>query len=130
MSNSAKNKGSNYERRIAQILSDYFGEEIRRTPGSGNLDIKGDLRSFNAEKLQGSLVGWTMELKKQERADIWRWIAQAKREAEEENNPHWALIFSRNRERDDYVCISLKEFMRLLKRKEGGLSESEEEIFL
>ena len=103
-------KGKNYERKIAKILSDAFDCNVRRTPGSGNLDIKGDLRN-----LSGPLEGFVFELKKQEHLNIWKALEQTFLEA---GHKIGVLIFSRNNERD-YVCIDLQDFIAILQDKEN-----------
>lgn len=107
MPSKAKRKGSDYERKIAKLFSKAFNTNVRRTPGSGNLDISGDLRN-----LSGPLEAWVFELKKQEKINIWACIHQAQREAKYKK---WALIFSRNREQD-YVVLDINDFIELIQR--------------
>ena len=106
-----KAKGHGYERHLAKVIGDSLGIPLRRTPLSGALDIKGDLREEGSNTLSGPLSGWTIEAKKQERLSIWSYIKQARRES---GGKKWMVIFSRNREKD-YVCLELESFLPLLK---------------
>ena len=65
----ANKKGKDFERRIAKRLGG------RRTPCSGGLDIKGDIRC-----LSGPFEAWTIECKAQESGSLWKFIDQAKGE--------------------------------------------------
>ena len=105
---SAIAKGKNFERLIAKIFAKAFNTNIRRTPGSGNLDIKGDLRN-----LSGPLEEWVIECKKQEKINIWDCIHQSQRQA---GSKKWLLVFSRNREKE-YVCLDLQDWIELIQMK-------------
>jgi len=105
MPNSAQTKGKNYERKIAKLLSAALGCNVRRTPCSGALDIKGDLRN-----LSGALENWVFECKKQEHLNIWQAIQQA---IDQAGHKKWALIFSRNNA-GDYVVIDINDFIELV----------------
>ena len=106
-----KQKGNRYERYIAKLLSKVLSTNIRRTPNSGALGIRGDLRDRDSPYLSGPLAGWVLELKKQEKTKIWEWIKQAENEA---GSSKWALIFSKNREKD-YVILDINDWLELLK---------------
>ena len=99
-------KGKGYEREIAKKLSKMFDCNVRRTPCSGGLDIKGDLRN-----LSGALENWVFECKKQEKLNIWSAIKQARAAAGIKN---WAVIFSRNRENCDYIVMDLNDWAAIL----------------
>jgi len=98
------NKGKNYERKIAKTLSDYFNCYVRRTPGSGNLDIKGDLRN-----LSGPLEQFVIECKKQEKLNVWKALQQTEEEA---GHKIGLLIFARNNSKD-YVCMELNDWLEI-----------------
>lgn len=71
MGKRSKNKGANYERRIAKILSDWSGLDLRRTPMSGgwskqNPDVAGDLVNITP----GTFFPYHIECKNQE---VWTW---------------------------------------------------------
>ena len=98
-------------------MSAGFDCNVRRTPNSGGLSIKGDIID-----LSGPLKGWSFECKRQEKLNIWNAIAQAKRDA---RHKKWAVVFSRNNEGRDYVCIDMVDFIELMILKE---SRNEREV--
>lgn len=109
----AKNKGKNFEREIAKLLSKEFNAEVYRVPCSGALpDWKGDIRT-NSNSI---LKGFTFELKRQEKLGIWSAINQAKSQVRDDKD--WGLIFTRNREGMNYLCCDLKVFINILKELE------------
>ena len=110
MTSRAMRKGKNYERHIARLLGEAFGCNVRRTPGSGNLDIKGDLRN-----LAGTLEKFCFECKKQEHLNIWKCLKQTMDEA---GSKVGVLIFSRNNEKD-YVTMELNDWIALLQEKDA-----------
>lgn len=107
MPSRAMTKGKGYERHIAKLLSKAFDCNVRRTPCSGALDIKGDLRN-----LSGALEDYVFECKKQEKLNIWAAIHQAQTQA---GYKVWILIFSRNNEKD-YVVMDLNDWIALVQK--------------
>jgi len=112
----SKNKGANYERRIAGILNKAFDtDRIRRTPASGALGLKGDLCTLEGNfELPGPLSNWAIELKKQEKINIWACLHQAQQQAR--GGKKWLLVFSRNHE-SDYVCLDLQDYIELIQNQ-------------
>lgn len=114
--NRSQRKGKNYEREIAKRLSKVFACNVRRTPCSGGLDIKGDLRN-----LSGPLEPYVFECKKQESLNIWACMRQAENQAASKVP---VLIFSRNNT-PDYVCMRLEDWMQIvdeLSKEAGGVA--------
>lgn len=111
----SKNKGARYEGKVAKIINDALGTNLRRTPASGGLGIKGDLRDADGPYLSGKLAGWVVEVKCQEKINIWKCIEQARDQA---GNKKWLLAFSRNYE-DDYVCMSIHDWLELIDKNAG-----------
>ncbi len=105
--NKSQRKGKSYERHIAKILAETLDTRIRRTPNSGGLDIKGDIRN-----LFGTLEDYVIECKKQEHLNIWACLRQTMQQA---GSKIGLLIFSRNNERD-YVCFDLNDFIALIQK--------------
>jgi hypothetical protein len=103
---SSQRKGKDYERYIAKLLAKAFDTNVRRTPCSGGLDIKGDLRN-----LSGPLEAYVFECKKQEKLNIWKCLQQTFLQAG--SGKKGVLVFSRNHERD-YVCMDIHDFIELL----------------
>ena len=108
-------KGKDFERKIAKILGKAFGCNVRRTPGSGNLDIKGDLRN-----LSGPLEQFVFECKKQERLNIWDALQQTFDEAGYKKG---ILIFTRNNEGRVYACMDLQDFIELIQSSSSDFSK-------
>lgn len=77
-------KGKDFERRIAKRIGG------RRTPCSGGLDIKGDIRN-----LSGPFADWVVECKAQEKGSIWAFIEQAKGEVSG-SLKDWVVVWKRN----------------------------------
>ena len=110
-------KGSDYELKIAKILSEAFGIDLRRAPCS--LDTKGDIRA--AEGMSPELLeDFSIELKKQESIDIWACNRQAQ---EQSGGKIGVLIYTKNRE-DDFVSLKLDDFIKILKEVGSDWSDS------
>jgi len=101
----SQNKGKRYERDIARYLTDKFRIDVRRTPNSGGLSIKGDIIG-----LSGILSRFEFELKNQEKLNIWKALQQV-RDYCMYKTP--LVIFTKNNE-DSYVAIQIDEFFNLL----------------
>lgn len=67
----SRRKGSRGELEVAKVFADH-GFNVRRTPNSGGLSIKGDLIGLD---------GYSVEVKRQERLAIPAWLRQAHRDA-------------------------------------------------
>jgi hypothetical protein len=119
MSNPQKRKGSDFERLVAKLFANAFDcQAMKRTPNSGGLDIKGDLRAVHGPycrecKYRNScpVDSFVVEAKKQEHMNIWACIQQAKRQAT--GGKKWCLIFSRNKE-GVYVTLDIQDWFELL----------------
>lgn len=122
----SKNKGANFERRIAGILNKAFDtDRIRRTPASGALGLKGDLCTLEGNfELPGPLSNWNIECKKQEKINIWACIHQAQ---QQRGGKKWLLVFSRNHE-SDYVCLDLHDYIELVQGQESAIRRRAEQI--
>ena len=102
----AVRKGKKYIRHIKKILTEN-GISSVTIPRSGAGDIKGDLWIYLQDNKRIVAEG-----KRKERVSLWEWIRQAK----QQSRPFpWAVIFSRNNEGDDYICLSLHYFIELFK---------------
>ena len=104
---SAKQKGKNFERDIAKALGKAFNcKDTRRTPCSGAIDtFPGDIC-----KLPKEIDDFIIECKKQERMNLWDWLAQAEREAGRKTP---VLIFSRNRSKT-YAVMEFNDWLNIL----------------
>lgn len=115
----SQSKGKRFERKIAKLLNAILGTNIRRTPNSGGLSIKGDLLD-----LTGVLKDYHWELKAQESLNIWKALEQSRRDCPLGKTP--LVVFTRNQE-NSYVAFGFMDFINLLKTigefkpKEGPL---------
>lgn len=106
MAISSQQKGKRYEREIASRFNKFFGCNIRRTPNSGGLWMKGDLVC-----LTGELARFVFECKHQETLNIWKCLEQTQRQA---GSKEGVLVFKRNRS-TDYVVMELTDWMNIVK---------------
>lgn len=103
----ARRKGSNYEIEVAKDFANAGFALPRRTPNSGGLSIRCDLRTVDG----GAVEGLAIECKRCERVDIWRWLAQAQLQAAPGEIP--LLVFRRSRS-VSHVCLTLADLLGLL----------------
>ena len=109
-------KGADFEREIAQFLSKYFIQQVKRTPSPEKYKWhSGDLGCRDTYSI---LARFHWELKKREAGSIYGWYHKAEDDAETLKIP--VVVFSKNRE-SNYVCLSLTNFCGLLKELEGFL---------
>ncbi|AID50505.1 hypothetical protein [Bacillus phage CP-51] len=115
----SKNKGAEYERKIAKALGSWWGEQFQRTPASGGLQWKEDNRvTGDIVTPPDSIFPFTIECKKRESWDLNQflkgtgemeeWWTQATRDAKKINMKPM-VIFSRNFD-TDYVMMNLDDF--------------------
>ena len=84
----SKRKGKAGEREFGKLCEKHVGGSAKRTPCSGGLDIKGDLRPM------GSILSdFSIEVKRCERWSVPSWIAQA--EGDSGGKP-WVLAVRRS----------------------------------
>jgi hypothetical protein len=109
MGKPSKQKGDRGEREVKELLQEY-GWNALRTPGSGGREIKGDL--YGPDKPLPIHV----EVKRVERLDLPKAIAQAQKDAE--TGVEWAVFHRKNRQ-PWYVTTDARTLLRLLKLAEG-----------
>lgn len=117
----SKQKGSNYERKVAKLLSSWWGSEFHRTPASGGLrwgednNVAGDIVTppsanfpyvIECKNREG---GWTLESIVLDKHDIKNWWAQVVADARRVKKTP-VLIFTRNRA-EDFIMLPFKEDM-------------------
>ena len=105
---SARQKGKNFEGKIAKAIGDAFDcERTRRTPMSGALpDWKGDIACLPEE-----INDFCIECKCQETLKLWKFLEQAERESGRKTP---VLVFSRNRSKS-YAVMEFNDWIQLLK---------------
>lgn len=107
----ARTKGSRYELELAADAAAAGLPVLRRTPNSGGLHIKGDLKGWE---------GWSIEAKRQERLAIWACLDQAQRQASPGEVP--LLVFRRN-QGSSFACLPWREFLGVLVELQGARND-------
>jgi Holliday junction resolvase len=103
----ANKKGKRFELSISKYLSKMFNEDIKRTPNSGGLSIKGDIMAT-----QGILSEFNWECKNQEKLNIWKALDQSRNDCIGSHKEP-LVVFTKNFEKD-YVALELKDFVQIL----------------
>jgi len=127
----SKAKGSEYERKVARQLSQWWGEEFHRTPMSGGLHWKEDNRvAGDIVTPPESLYPFTTECKKREgwdleqvlkgTGDVESWWQQSVSDGERVKLKP-LLIFSKNFA-PSYFMIRLEDFERIASFKKGRIA--------
>lgn len=112
----AKRKGGQYERTIAQRFKERFGLDLKRTPQSGGFakkstkadDFRGDITLVDADK--EFLLH--CECKNCKTWSLPAWLSQAQGDCPRGRVP--LVIFHKYNTGEDYVCLSLEDFFRLV----------------
>ena len=108
MTINSKKKGDRFERDVAKQLNKKFNTNVRRTPMSGGMSIKGDIIDINPYSV---LFDYHWECKNQEKLNIWKALEQARNDKPMGKTP--VVVFRKNFERD-YACLEFEDFMNLL----------------
>lgn len=69
----SQNKGKKAERDVAKEINRYLGTNVRRTPSSGGLSIKGDIIDINPDS---AAFDYHFEVKNQKNLSIKKWWTQ------------------------------------------------------
>ena len=112
MTINANQKGKRFERDVAKQLNKKFNSNVRRTPMSGGMSIKGDIIDINPDSV---LFDYHFECKNQEKLNIWKALAQAR--SDRPMGKTAIVVFTKNHEKD-YVALEFEDFMNLLKELE------------
>lgn len=125
----SKRKGATYERKIAKIFRDVFGIELSRTPQSGGFAKK----STKADAFRGDITCLDdtvdfklhLECKDQKTWKLKDWLNQASSDCPEGHIP--VVVFHKAQENkdgrrveesNDYVALSLEDFMKLIHKED------------
>tara|TARA_R100001443_G_scaffold113436_1_gene128095 strand:+ start:10256 stop:10609 length:354 start_codon:yes stop_codon:yes gene_type:complete len=103
----ANQKGKRFELRIAKDLAKKFDTNIRRTPNSGGLSIKGDILTTS-----GILSEYSWECKNQEKLNIWKALHQSESDAIGTLKTP-VVVFTKNHE-NDYCALRYEDFINIL----------------
>ena len=112
MTLNANKKGKRFERDVANQLNKKFGTNVRRTPQSGGMEIKGDIICIDDNSI---ISEFSFECKNQEKLNIWKALKQSTADAPGGKMP--VVVFTKNHERD-YLAIEFEDFMNILKELE------------
>ena len=105
----ANDKGKRFERKVANRLNERFGTNVRRTPMSGGMTIKGDIID-----LEGPLAQFSFECKNQERLNIWSALKQSQDDAAIDGRVP-VVVFTKNHQ-PDYVAMKFEDWMDLIEK--------------
>ncbi len=108
MTLNSNQKGKRFERDVAKKLNKVFKTNVRRTPMSGGMSIKGDIIDINPDSI---LFDYHWECKNQEKLNIWKALKQARNDKPMGKTP--VLVLTKNFE-NDYACLEFEDFMNLL----------------
>jgi len=103
----ANDKGKRFERKVANRLNERFGTNVRRTPMSGGMTIKGDIID-----LEGPLAQFSFECKNQERLNIWSALKQSQDDAAIDGRTP-VVVFTKNHQLD-FVAMKFEDWMNLI----------------
>ena len=105
-----RNKGNKGERDWRDVLNHKFGVNYARTPLSGGLDIRGDIRrKYGSPKSIADEFHW--EVKRVEKLNIHRALQQSIRDSRPPLIP--CVVFRRNNE-DWRITLQAKDFLNIL----------------
>lgn len=113
----ANQKGKRFERETAKMLNNKFGTNVRRTPQSGGMSIKGDIIDINPDSI---LFRFSFECKNQEKLNIWKALEQAQNDAPPLKEP--VVVFTKNF-KTEYACMKFEDWMNLVKELEDYKTE-------
>lgn len=114
----ARSKGGSFERKIAKIIGDRFGIELKRTPQSGGFakkseladDFRGDITIVNPKQY----LKLHIECKNQKSWSLPQWLRQAEEDCPKNRVP--MVIFHQHNTSQDYVCLKLEDFLGMVER--------------
>ena len=114
MARASRAKGVAGEHEVAAIYTEH-GFEVRGLEGRGDhLAIKDKLvipPDYARNGVRSEMVTLFSEVKRQERLQLWQWLAQAQSEAPSGTVP--VVSFRRNRGQW-YACLPLRDLLRLV----------------
>ena len=78
MTLNANQKGKRFERDVAKMINKKFETNVRRTPMSGGMEIKGDIICIDDNSI---ISEFSIECKNQEKLNIWKALDQSRNDA-------------------------------------------------
>ena len=110
-------KGKRAEREVAKLINKYLGTNVRRTPQSGGLSIKGDIIDINPDS---AAFDYHFEVKDQKKLMIPKWWEQIYGDCPKGKIP--INVFKMNAR--FYATLEFTDFLNLL----AELQELKEEL--
>lgn len=112
----SKQKGANYERKLALRFKEHYGIELKRTPQSGGFaktsekadDFRGDITLVDDR----FIFKLHVEAKDRKTWSLKEWIRQAESDCPEGRIP--IVVFHEYGTGNDYVTLSLDDFFKLI----------------
>lgn len=112
MAVNSKQKGARFERLLASKFREYGYSDARRTAQyCGNTGDASDVVG---------LPGIHVEAKHQERMQLYEWMAQAKRDAENGGNGNLPAVFHKKNNAEILVTMTLEDWMNLYREWQAG----------
>ena len=113
----SQQKGKRAEREVAKLINKYLGTNVRRTPQSGGLSIKGDIIDINPDS---AAFDYHFEVKDQKKLMIPKWWEQIYGDCPKGKIP--INVFKMNAR--FYATLEYTDFLNLL----AELQELKEEL--
>ena len=115
-----KQKGQEYERLICKIINDYLGTGFGRTPGSGGMHWKGDIRNEGNKSIMDIIH---FEIKNVLKLHLLEWLRQAYTDAPSGKLPTviskipklFNTIENKNNRIQHIITMDLFDFLNLMK---------------
>ena len=108
----SKDKGARFERLLASKFREYGYDQARRTAQyCGNTGDASDVVG---------LPGIHVEAKHQERMQLYEWMAQAKRDAENGGKGNLPAVFHKKNNAEILVTMKLDDWMNLYREWQAG----------
>ena len=114
----ARNKGANYERKLAKILSDRFGVKVKRTGAQESAKVHGG--DVNAHRGEDTILNdFFWEAKCREAWQIIDWL----KKAQDDSGMRPAIVVATKNNEDDYAFLKLDDLLRILVELDGYRKE-------
>jgi hypothetical protein len=116
----SQQKGKRAEREVAKLINKYLGTNVRRTPQSGGLSIKGDIIDINPDS---AAFDYHFEVKDQKKLMIPKWWEQIYGDCPKGKIP--INVFKMNAR--FYATLEFTDFLSLLRELQDLKEELERE---
>lgn len=106
-------KGANFERKIAKLLSQKFGVDVKRTGAQESAKVHGgDVNTHRGNKSVLNDFFW--ECKAREQWDLIGWLKKAQDDEGLIGRP--AVVVATRNNQDDYVFLKFSDFLNILQQ--------------